>query len=165
MVGHVSVQRHRRHRRRAAVQRGRVGTDGGVEAYLVDGVCTPFDAYVHEQTALPSLAGPAPPRKLRLQVQRTRHGIVLERTTVGGQPVALVTQRSTYTGELDSAIGFMRINDPAYTHDAASFQRAFEGVDYSCNWFYADDRDISYFGSALLPDRAGGVSPDLPRVG
>jgi acyl-homoserine lactone acylase PvdQ len=134
-------------------------------AYLVDGACTPFDAYVHEQTALPSPAGPGLPRLVRLQVLRTRHGIVLERGTVDGAPVALVTERSTYGGELDSAIGFARINDPGFTRDAASFQRAFDGVDYVFNWFYADDRDISYFGSGLLPRRAPGVSADLPRFG
>ena len=134
-------------------------------AYLVDGVCTPFDAYVHEETALPSPAGAGLPRLVRLQVLRTRHGIVLERVTVDGAPVALVTERSTYGGELDSAIGFARINDPGFTRDAASFQRAFDGVDYVFNWFYADDRDISYFASGLLPRRADGVSADLPRFG
>ncbi len=137
----------------------------GSTAYLVDGTCTPFDAYVHEETALPSAAGTAEPQVVRLQVQRTRHGIVQERTTVGGKPVALVLQRSTYGQELDSAVGFSRVNDPGFTHDAASFQRAFDGVDYTFNWFYVDDRDISYFKSGLLPVRAPGVSADLPRFG
>jgi acyl-homoserine lactone acylase PvdQ len=143
------------------------GSQATVEstAYLVDGVCTPFDAYVHEETALPSLAGMGLPELIRLQVQRTRHGIVLERATVDGAPVALVTQRSTYTRELDSAIGFARINDPDFTRDAESFQRAFDGVDFVFNWFYADDRDISYFGSGRIPIRAEAVSPDLPRFG
>ena len=134
-------------------------------AYLVGTTCTPFDAYVHEQTGLPTAAGTGPPAVVRLQVQRTRHGIVQERTTVAGKPVALVLQRSTYGQELDSAVGFARINDPAFTKDAASFQRAFEGVDYTFNWFYADDRDISYFHSGRLPVRAAGVSADLPRYG
>ena len=134
-------------------------------AYLVDDRCTPFDSYVHEQTALPTAAGAEPPQVVRLQVLRTRHGIVQERTTVGGAPVALVLQRSTYGQELDSAVGFARVNDPSYTKDAASFQRAFDGVDYTFNWFYVDDRDISYFKSGLLPVRAPGVSPDLPRFG
>ena len=134
-------------------------------SYLLDGRCTPLDSYVHEETALPSAAGMAEPQVVRLQVQRTRHGIVQERTTVGGKPVALVLQRSTYGQELDSAVGFSRANDPGFTHDADSFQRAFDGVDYTFNWFYVDDRDISYFKSGLLPVRAAGVSPDLPRFG
>jgi acyl-homoserine lactone acylase PvdQ len=134
-------------------------------AYLVGGVCTPFDEYVHTMTALPTAAGTAPPTVVNLQVQRTRHGIVQERTTVEGEPVALVLQRSTYGQELDSAVGFARVNDPDVVHDAASFARAFDGVDYTFNWFYVDDRDISYFKSGLLPVRAPGVSADLPRFG
>ena len=135
------------------------------DGYLVDGRCEAVDAYVHEETALPGAAGTGPPQLVRLQVERTRHGIVTGRTTVGGQPVALVTQRSTYTGELDSVIGFARIGDPDFVRDADTFQRAFAGVDYVFNWFYVDDRDISYFGSGLLPVRADGQNPDLPRFG
>jgi hypothetical protein len=134
-------------------------------AYLVGTTCTPFDEYVHTETALPSAAGMALPTVVRLRVQRTRHGIVQERTTVDGKPVALVLQRSTYGQELDSAVGFARVNDPEFTKDAASFARAFDGVDYTFNWFYVDDRDISYFKSGLLPVRAPGVSYDLPRFG
>jgi len=134
-------------------------------AYLVGATCTPFDEYVHTETALPSAAGLALPTVVKLRVQRTRHGIVQQRTTVAGKPVALVLQRSTYGQELDSAVGFARVNDPDFTKDAASFARAFDGVDYTFNWFYVDDRDISYFKSGLLPLRAPGVSYDLPRFG
>jgi hypothetical protein len=132
-------------------------------AYLVGTTCTPFDEYVHTETALPSAAGMALPTVVRLRVQRTRHGIVQERTTVDGKPVALVLQRSTYGQELDSAVGFARVNDPEFTKDAASFARAFDGVDYTFNWFYVDDRDISYFKSGLLPVRAP-ASPTTCRA-
>jgi acyl-homoserine lactone acylase PvdQ len=135
------------------------------DGYLAGGTCTKFDSYVHEETVLPSAGGQGPPQRLRLKVERTRHGIVQERATVGGQPVAVVLQRSTYGRELDSAIGFARINDPAFTTDSSAFMRAFAGVDYTFNWFYADDRDIAYYGSGLLPVRAAGHSPDLPRWG
>jgi len=60
-------------------------------SYLVGTTCTPFDSYVHTETALPGAAGMGAPQVIRLQVQRTRHGIVQERTTVDGAPVALVT--------------------------------------------------------------------------
>ncbi len=135
------------------------------EAYLVDRKCTPFDSYVHEETSLPTLAGMGPPQLVRLQVRRTRHGIVSSRVTADGVPVALVTQRSTYGGELTSVVGFARVNDPGFVRDADSFQRAFAAVDYVFNWFYVDSRDISYFGSGLLPVRAAGHNPDLPRSG
>jgi acyl-homoserine lactone acylase PvdQ len=134
-------------------------------AYLVGSTCTPFDEYVHTQTALPTAAGPGLPQVINLRVQRTRHGIVQDRTTVAGKPVALVLQRSTYGQELDSAVGFARVNDPAFVKDVATFEKAFDAVDYTFNWFYVDDRDISYFKSGLLPLRAPGVSYDLPRFG
>ena len=76
-----------------------------------------------------------------------------------------MTQRSTYGHEADSAIGFARVNNPDYVHNATDFQHAFDGVDYSFNWFYVDDKDIAYFVSGLLPERATAVEPDLPRWG
>ena len=79
--------------------------------------------------------------------------------------MALVEQRSTYGGELDSVVGFARAQDPDYVTDAARFQRAFSGVDYTFHWFYADDRDIAYFESGKLPLRADGVDLDFPRWG
>jgi acyl-homoserine lactone acylase PvdQ len=134
-------------------------------SYLVDGDCVPMDRRVHEETALPNPGATEPPRHLRFEVLRTRHGIVQLRTTVGGRPVAIVSQRSTYHHEVDSIVGFARLNDPAQTHDAASFQHAASAIDYTFNWFYADSRDISYYSSGLLPQRATGTDFDLPRWG
>lgn len=135
------------------------------EGYLRDGVCVPMLKRFHEQTALPSAGSQEAPRKLTFLVLRTHHGIVQTRTTVDGQPVAVVTQRSTYNHEVDSAVGFARMNDPGFVTGAESFQRAMHGIDYTFNWFYADDADIAYFGSGLLPRRAPGVEFDLPRWG
>ena len=134
-------------------------------SYLVGSTCTPIDSYVHTETGVPSATGLQGPSIVKLQVLRTRHGIVTSRLTVGGKPVALVTQRSTYTHELDSAVGFARVNDPDFVSSAATFQQAFDAVDYTFNWFYVDDRDISYFGSGLIPIRPATVSADLPRWG
>jgi acyl-homoserine lactone acylase PvdQ len=39
------------------------------------------------------------------------------------------------------------------------------GVEFSFNWFYADDRDIALFSSGRLPIRASGTDPALPTVG
>jgi acyl-homoserine lactone acylase PvdQ len=143
------------------------GGEPGLDAdgYLDGARCAPIDTYVHEQTALPGPAGQGPPARLRMLVERTRHGIVQERTTVDGEPVAVVLQRSTYGQELDSAVGFARVNDPDWVSDADSFATAFAAVDYTFNWFYADDRDIAYYNSGLLPLRAPGHNPDLPRWG
>ncbi|GAA5101831.1 penicillin acylase family protein [Haloechinothrix salitolerans] len=135
------------------------------EAYLRDGRCVPMDKRIHEETALPNASALEPPQHLKFLVLRTHHGIVQTRTTVDGDPVAVVSQRSTYNHEVDSALGFMRVNDPNYVTDAESFQRAMHGIDYTFNWFYADDSDIAHYGSGLLPKRADSVEFDLPRWG
>jgi acyl-homoserine lactone acylase PvdQ len=145
-------------------------TDGSAvtvrsQSYLVDGDCVPMDRRVHEETALPNAGAAEPPRKLRFEVLRTRHGIVQLRTTAGGDPVAIVSQRSTYRHEVDSIVGFARLNDPGQTHDAESFQHSVSAIDYTFNWFYTDSRDISYYSSGLLPQRAADTDFDLPRWG
>jgi acyl-homoserine lactone acylase PvdQ len=134
-------------------------------AYLVGGTCTAMEQYTHTETALPNAAGQAPPTQLNFLVLKTRHGVVQLRTTVGGKPVAVVIQRSTYNHEVDSAVGFARLQDPSYVHDAKSFQKAVSAIDYTFNWFYTDSKDIGYFSSGLLPDRAAGYDWDLPRWG
>ncbi len=124
-----------------------------------------MERFEHTETTTPGAGSQEPPAQHTFLVLRTRHGLVQERTTVGGKPVALVHQRSTYGHEVDSAVGFARLNDPGYVHGPASFQKAVSAIDYTFNWFYTDDRDISYYSSGLLPRRAKGVDYDLPRWG
>jgi acyl-homoserine lactone acylase PvdQ len=133
-------------------------------AYLdAAGRCVAFDSYVHRQVAKPSAGGQGAPQVVDMEVLRTRHGIVQVRTLSGGVPVAYVLDRTTYGGEFDSAVGFMRINDPNYVRSAADFARAFAAVDYTFNWFYVDRDDAAFFNSGLLPRRASGLDPRLPR--
>jgi acyl-homoserine lactone acylase PvdQ len=127
--------------------------------------CVPLEQRVHRQVAKPSPGGSDPDVIVDLLVLRTRHGIVQLRTTADDEPVAISLERSTYTKELDSAVGFARVNDPGYVRDAATFADAFSAVDYTFHWFYLDDRDISYFESGLLPLRSPDVDYDLPRSG
>jgi len=131
--------------------------------YLVGKKCVPMQADVHSETTTPNLTAPAPSTTYHFQVLRTRHGIVQKRTTVGGKPVALVIQRSTYGHEIDSVLGFSEFNDPGFVHSARSFQKAASDIDYTFNWFYADSKDISYYSSGLLPKRSAKVEPDLPH--
>lgn len=135
------------------------------EGYLRDGRCEPMRKRIHEETALPTAAGQAPPQHLKFLVLRTHHGIVQLRTTVDGEPVAIVTQRSSYEHEVDSVVAFSRLNNPDVVRDAPSFQRALEAMDLTFNWHYADDRDIAYYSSGLLPRRSDEVEFDLPRWG
>jgi hypothetical protein len=46
--------------------------------------------------------------------------------------------------------------------DAQDFQRAASKIGYTFNWLYADDRDIAYFNSGDNPQRAPGVTGQLP---
>jgi len=145
-------------------------TDGSAptvtsEAYLDGSKCVPMERFEHTETTTPGAASQNPPKTYTFLVLRTQHGLVQERTTVKGRPVAIVAQRSTYGHEVDSVVGFARFNDPGYVHDAASFQRAAGAIDYTFNWFYTDDRDISYYSSGLLPVRSRYVDYDLPRWG
>ncbi|TKJ18640.1 hypothetical protein A6V29_11270 [Blastococcus sp. CCUG 61487] len=133
------------------------------EGYLDGDSCVPMDRHVHEQVALPTLGGIGAPQTLRFLVLRTEQGIVQLRTTAGGEPVGVVLQRSTYGRELDSVIGFERFGNPDRVRDAESFQEAAEAIDYTFNWFYADDRDIAFYSSGLVPVRAEGTDPHLPR--
>ncbi len=135
------------------------------EAYLVAGTCKPMERFEHTETTRPSAGSQEPPAQHTFLVLRTRHGLVQKRTTVNGRPVAVVHQRSTYGHEVDSAVGFARLNDPGYVRDAATFKDAVAAIDYTFNWFYSDDRDIAYYSSGLLPRRAKGVDYDLPRWG
>ena len=97
---------------------------------------------------------------------RTRHGIVQYRTTAGGIPVAVVSERSTYNHEVDSVLGFAQMNDPDAIHGrpATSSTRSARSI-FTFNWFYVDTRDIATFTSGALPIRAKGVDPALPRWG
>ncbi|MGZ4484345.1 MAG: penicillin acylase family protein [Nocardioidaceae bacterium] len=134
-------------------------------AYVSHGRCKPMVDYQHTETGLPTLAAQAAPDRISFLVLRTDHGVVRLRTTVHGRPVAVVTERSTYMHEADSVLGFLHLDDPGFVHDAHSFMRAVSGIQYTFNWYYADDQDIAYYSSARLPRRAPGTDLDLPRWG
>ncbi len=131
--------------------------------YRVGKRCQAMKVDTHSETTTPNATAPGPPQTYEFLVLRTGHGIVQQRTTVDGAPVAIVRQRSTYGHEVDSVIGFEQFNDPDSVDDADSFQRAASNIDFTFNWFYADDRDISFYSSGLLPQRSSKVEPDLPR--
>jgi acyl-homoserine lactone acylase PvdQ len=123
--------------------------------YRHDGKCLPM---TNERFS----DGPSLTHKVHL----TMHGVVQGWTTARhGQPVAVVSQRSTYHHDLDSVVGFLRWGEPSLTHDAASWMTGASQVDYTFNWFYADDRDIAYYVSGLDPVRLSSVDPNLPTWG
>jgi acyl-homoserine lactone acylase PvdQ len=94
----------------------------------------------------------------------TTHGPVIGYATVRGKRVAISLQRSTRGRELLSTKAFYDLNT-GRVDSAKDFVQTMNGVEFSFNWFYADDRDIALFSSGRLPVRAAGTDPALPTVG
>jgi acyl-homoserine lactone acylase PvdQ len=123
--------------------------------YMYKGKCLPM---VNEQFPDGTLID----HKIHLTV----HGVVQGWTTaLGGKPVAVVNQRSTYNHDVDSVVGFMRFGEPALTHSAQSWMASASEIGYTFNWFYVDSRNIAYYVSGLDPVRPSFVDPNLPTWG
>jgi acyl-homoserine lactone acylase PvdQ len=133
--------------------------------YLLHGTCVPMEKLERTNSWSPTLADSTPAGSYRMQVWRTAYGPVEYRATVGGTPVAYTQLRSSYMHEADSIIGFQELNDPGFVHDAASFQKAAQDINYTFNWFYADSRQTAYYNSGTNPVRAPGVDPSFPVWG
>ncbi|MEV2253952.1 penicillin acylase family protein [Streptomyces sp. NPDC050147] len=130
--------------------------------YLHHGTCTPMEKLERKNAWKPTLADSTAAGSYRMQVFRTKYGVVTHRASVEGKPVAYVSLRSTYRHEADSIIGFQMLNDPTYVKDAATFEKAAENISYAFNWFYADSRDTAYYNSGANPQRAKDIDPALP---
>ena len=150
--------------------------DGGAATiestgYVWDGTCAEIPVLTHTQVAKPTAAGiPSSPSLdnivFTLEIGRIPElddaPVVGRAVTTDGVPVAIAEQRSTFKAELASAIGFARINDPDFMTDGTeSFNRAFDGIDFTFNWFYIDDTDIAYRHTCLCPIRDDATDPDL----
>jgi acyl-homoserine lactone acylase PvdQ len=92
-------------------------------------------------------------------------GIVQGWNTVGGAPVIVYNQRSTYFHELDSGIGFDMWQHPSMTYDVNSWMVGASNIGYTFNWHYIDSQHIGYYVSGLDPLRNAAVDPGLPTWG
>lgn len=145
-------------------------TDGSAattssNAYIENGACVPMQQIVANDSWSPTLADETSAGSYSLVMYRTDYGLVEDRATVGGKPVAYTVQRSTYMHEADSAIGFMEFNDPSIMSTPAGFEQAAANVDFDFNWFYVNSAHTAYFNSGLDPARASGTDPNLPVWG
>jgi acyl-homoserine lactone acylase PvdQ len=135
-------------------------------SYLYDGVCTAMLQRTDTWTAETNLttAGTPNQRVTRNILRAPDYGPVFATATVEGAPVALVVQRSTFFGEVDSVRPFLATarNDMV---DPDAFFDVFNSLTGTFNWFYVDASNIAYFNSGLLPIRAAGIHPDLPQWG
>jgi acyl-homoserine lactone acylase PvdQ len=113
------------------------------------------------ESAPPAIANQVPD----IVVERTVHGPVAARGTLGGKPVAITRKRSTYLKELDSAISILKMNrNEARTGD--QFVDIFrESHNLSTNWTYINDHEIAYVHGGLYPKRPAAADPDLPVWG
>jgi acyl-homoserine lactone acylase PvdQ len=130
--------------------------------YRFRGRCEPIEVLERVNRWAPTLADSTRAGTQTLRAGRTKLGLVTGRATIKGVPVAYTRLRSTYMHEIDSARGFSDFNDPAKMRDARDFQRAAHKIGYTFNWLYVDDRDIAYFNSGHNPQRAKGVTGQLP---
>ncbi|MFC4252809.1 penicillin acylase family protein [Sinimarinibacterium flocculans] len=146
----------------------RVVTPG---SYRVNGVCQNFDVIEDQWTARWNLGSTFDADQIgqnfiaeRRVIRSMRYGPVIGFATVGGQPVALTQERSTYFQELDAAPPFALAASNAI-HDVDSFQESFSLMASAFNWFYIDAEDIAFITPSLLPARATTVYPDFPSWG
>ena len=126
--------------------------------YLYRGQCEPMRRFF--VGTLKAQGSPDQP----VSYYETTHGPVLGHATVSGKRVAISAQRSTRGRELLSTRAFYELNTGAVT-SAQGFLKTMGAVEFSFNWFYADDRDIALFSSGRLPVRAAGTDPALPTLG
>ncbi|MDX1589372.1 MAG: penicillin acylase family protein [Oleiphilaceae bacterium] len=155
--------------------------DAGVElasdflpdsGYLHNGQCKPFFERQDQWTA-EYHAGAMPPQDgssvvgqavTRTILRAPEYGPIFAKATVDGEPVALAEQRSTFFGEIDSAVPFLATETNDIT-DPQSFYEEFNRLTGTFSWFYVDPENIAFFNSGLLPIRANGIHPDLPQWG
>ncbi len=133
--------------------------------YMFRGRCLPFDVLRRTNSWTPNAGDPTPAGSETLQALRTKLGIVSSRATIGGKPFAYVRLRDTYFHEVDSARGFADFNNPKKMSTPKKFMKAACEVDYTFNWFYANDKHIAYFNSGKNPVRAKNVDPNFPTLG
>ena len=129
--------------------------------YEFRGQCLAMDHRVLREAATLPGGGLLP----EIVVERTVHGPVLARGTLGGRPVAITSKRSSYMKELDAAVSILKMNrNQAKTGD--DFVNIFrESHNLSTNWSYANDEEIAYVHGGLYPRRPASVDPDLPVWG
>jgi acyl-homoserine lactone acylase PvdQ len=132
--------------------------------YRYRGRCIPFvsrDVVIKTPVAPTS---PEPPQTITLRTLRSIHGPVSHLATENGKPVALTNDKSPNGRSLRSLLPFKRLAENG-VHDPASFEGAFRHFTGSENWFYIDDKHISWFNSGLFPRHAKGTDLDLPIRG
>jgi acyl-homoserine lactone acylase PvdQ len=111
-----------------------------------------------------TLRGGGGERTREIAFNETVHGPVVGYATVGGERVAISQRRSTRGRDVLNALALADLNENR-PHSPTSFIRTMSQVEFTFNWFYADDHDIAVYSSGRLPLRSPGVDPGLPTLG
>ena len=130
--------------------------------YLYNGTCTAMEAVERDDSWSPNTADSTAAGSYKLIVYRTNYGLVQYRATVGGQPVAYTSQRSSYLHEAASVVGFQMFNNPDDMATPQLFQQSAANINYTFNWFYVNNAHIAYYNSGWNPVRPANVDPNLP---
>lgn len=138
---------------------------GDGHSYVFRGRCLPMTHETFSESVLPKAAGLGLPATINHEIYLTRHGVVQGWTTVGGQRVAIVNQRSTFNHDIDSLVGFLQYGEPGFIHSFSDFEQAAGNINFTFNWFYADASHIGYVVSGALPRRNPHVDTALPSWG
>ena len=97
--------------------------------------------------------------------ERTVHGPVVARGTIGTTPVAVSRKRSTFGKELDAAISILKLNRNEVP-DGETFVEVFEeSHNLATNWSFANAGEIAYVHGGLYPIRPDDIDPDFPVWG
>jgi acyl-homoserine lactone acylase PvdQ len=132
---------------------------GSDTKYVFNGNCTDMTTF-NAGTLGPGSNPPPGP----VVFNETVHGPVSGYAKSNGVRVAISNKRSTRGREVMSALGFADLNTNA-VHDPASFAAAASKIDFTFNWFYADNANIAMFSSGRVPVRATNVDLGLPTIG
>lgn len=126
--------------------------------YLRDGQCLPME--IITDTWQDPAGNP-----VEMTTERTVVGIVQERGTVDGEPVAFTFQRATEGIEAEFALAFVDIVDPDQVHNVRDMQRDFARASFAANLIAFDRKDVAYITGGATPVLAPGVDRDLPFWG
>ncbi|HVT34521.1 MAG TPA: penicillin acylase family protein, partial [Nevskiaceae bacterium] len=155
-----------------AASRNDADGDGFPDAdgYVYKGQCVKLYKRVDSWTAYPTaasvaLGGNPVPDNVKRYILRTHYGPVTATATVGGAPVVISIQRSTFLSDVDTAAPFALLTTTGKPMNSVRFRQLFNSMSSVFNWLYIDKNDIAYITSGLYPVRHAGINPDLPQWG
>ena len=140
------------------------------DGYVYKGGCVRLyrrlDTWVANATvASIALGGLPAPETVKRHVLRTHYGPVTGTAMIGGAPVIISRQRSTFLSDVDTAAPFALLTTTGLPMNHARFKKLFNSMTATFNWAYVDKNDIAYIQSGLYPLRHPQHNPELPAWG